>query len=222
MSASVPSAIILPDLRGHGLSVLGNPGNVAYLGQYEDDLSDLFEHLKLSYPAAKLVLGGHSSGGGFAIRYAGKHPEYVAACLLLAPYLGHRSPTVRQDSGGWVQVANRRNAGLAMLNNLKIRGLNRLPVLFFNRPEAINDNYQLETYPYRLNESFSLPSYKAGLGRLEHATLVLVGTDDEAFNVEAFEPLLQKYAPHAELSFVAGVKHLDIVNSEQTLAYVSD
>lgn len=61
------ASIVVPDLRAHGESNLGRPGDVSYLGQLEHDLEDLHQHIKAQRPADRLVLGGHSSGGGMAM-----------------------------------------------------------------------------------------------------------------------------------------------------------
>jgi alpha-beta hydrolase superfamily lysophospholipase len=109
-------------------------------------------------PNAKIVLGGHSSGGGFALRYAGNPDlEPVDANLLLAPFLGRNAPTVRPGSGGWVQVATKRYVGLAMLNAWNIRQLDHLPGLYFNRPPEWQGPLQVDIYSARLNESLQLP-----------------------------------------------------------------
>ncbi|HEX7789687.1 MAG TPA: alpha/beta fold hydrolase, partial [Afipia sp.] len=52
-----------PDIRGHGAS--GTRGDIVYLGQLEDDLSDRVGVIRKPNPAAPLTLLGHSSGGGF-------------------------------------------------------------------------------------------------------------------------------------------------------------
>ena len=60
------ATVITPDLRGHGF----NPerrGDVDYIGQLEDDLADLIDMLRELYPAADVVVGGHSSGGGLTV-----------------------------------------------------------------------------------------------------------------------------------------------------------
>jgi acetyl esterase/lipase len=60
--------VIAPDLRGHG----PNPerrGDVDYIGQFEDDLADLIA--QQVRPGQRVVMLGHSSGGGLVIRFAG-------------------------------------------------------------------------------------------------------------------------------------------------------
>ena len=209
--------VVIPDLRGHGRSALGALGDVRYLGQYEDDLEDLKQHLGKEHPGSSIILGGHSSGGGLALKYGGGDHSAFDGYLLLAPYLGYRAPTARPNSGGWVQVSTRRYAGLAMLNNVGIKALNHLPVLFFNRPKEWNDPLQAESYSYRLNESFSTQSYEDNLRRNKRPILVLVGAEDEAFYADKFEAVFRKNAPQALVKIIPGAKHLNLPNSEAAI-----
>ena len=54
------------DIRGHGGS--GDKGQIGYIGQLEDDLTDFMRAVS---PPAPVTLAGFSSGGGFALRFAG-------------------------------------------------------------------------------------------------------------------------------------------------------
>lgn len=54
-------------LRGHGADPLRR-GDLDYIGQFEDDIADL---LAGEDPARKVLVVGHSSGGGLAVRFAG-------------------------------------------------------------------------------------------------------------------------------------------------------
>ena len=222
ISKKLDTTVILPDLRGHGLSMLSKPGDVDYLGQYEDDLEALHKYLQSTYPQARLVLGGHSSGGGLALKYGGgEHPPYDAY-LLLAPYLSYKAATTRPNSGGWVQVAKQRYAGLSMLNNVGITRLNAQAVLFFNRPQEMNDPGQLQSYSYRLNESFAPQDFAADLQHNNKPILVLVGAEDEAFYAEEFSPLFRLYAPSAVVEVVDGATHLSLINDSRTAGGISD
>ncbi len=91
------------DIRGHGVS--GTRGDIAYLGQLEDDLADLVGVIRKTSPAAPLTLLGHSAGGGFALRVAASPIQNLfVRTVLLAPYLGYDAPTNRPNSGGWASA----------------------------------------------------------------------------------------------------------------------
>lgn len=220
LSVATEINIVIPDLRGHGRSALGTLGDIEYLGQYEDDLEDLNHYLRNKYPNSSIILGGHSSGGGLALKYGGGENKEFDGYLFLSPYLGYKAPTVRPNSGGWIQVSTRRYAGLAMLNNVGIKIFNSLPVLFFNRPKEWNDPLQAESYSYRLNESFSPKSYEENLQKNKKPILVLVGRDDEAFYAEKFEAVFRKNAPQAVVKIIAGAKHLNLPNNETTISII--
>ncbi len=90
--------IILLDLRGHGHSE-GAQGRVHYVGQYADDLSDVIEALRKQAPG-RIVLAGHSMGGGVVLAYAGTAGlAPVDAYLLIAPALGSNAPTAPATGG---------------------------------------------------------------------------------------------------------------------------
>ena len=72
--------VIAPDLRGHGPQAKLR-GDVAYIGQLESVIADLID--LYARPEQKIVLAGHSSGGGLAIRFlAGAHGDRVSPVPL--------------------------------------------------------------------------------------------------------------------------------------------
>lgn len=206
--------VIVPDLRGHGRSQNTKPGDIDYLGQYLHDIEDLFDHIKIQHPSSQFIIGGHSSGGGLALKYAGSNLKRFDGLLLMAPYLGYEASTVREDSGGWVQVAKRRYVGLSMLNNVGVTFLNSTPVLFFNRPVEHKDK-QLDSYSYRLNQSLAPHDHEADFSVIKEPILLMVGESDEAFFPEAFSPIVEQFASHAQLDIIDGVKHLDLPSHSQ-------
>jgi non-heme chloroperoxidase len=220
LNSKANATVVIPDLRGHGRSQGEFPGDVSHLDQLEHDLEDLITHLKLSSPSNTYVIGGHSSGGGLAVKYGGSSLSQFNGAILLAPYLGHQAPTVRPNSGGWVQVAMYRYAGLSMLNNIGITYLNDKPVLFFNRPAEVTDDLQVDSYSYRLNESFSPQEYEADFLKYKKPMLLLVGEDDEAFYPQAFKDVMYDNAPHAELHILQDTKHLDVVSSDKAATLI--
>ncbi len=68
------------DLRGHGRSDPPKNGDYSLTGMAVD-IGTVVEKLNLG----KIVLVGHSMGGGVALAYAGAHPDRVAGLLLLDP-----------------------------------------------------------------------------------------------------------------------------------------
>ncbi|NRA53098.1 MAG: alpha/beta fold hydrolase [Gammaproteobacteria bacterium] len=95
--------VYTPDLRGHGASPKRR-GDIDYIGQFEHDLADFIGVIKQEHPNAMLVIGGHSSGGGLAIRFAGgEYGALADAYVLLAPFVYYNAPTTRPNAGGWAQ-----------------------------------------------------------------------------------------------------------------------
>jgi non-heme chloroperoxidase len=205
----IGATVVVPDLRGHGRSG-ERRGDVDYVGQLENDLAQLVKQLRQLHPERRLILAGHSSGGGLVLRYAGNGAmPPVDAYLLLAPYLGYDAPTVRPRSGGWVQVALARYVGLTMLNRARVTGFNDLPVLYFNRPADWNDELQAGSYSWRLNESLSPRPGLRDLNSLDKPTLVLVGERDDAFYPEKFSAVFAEQSA-AKVAVIPDVDHLGL------------
>lgn len=212
--------ILAPDLRGHG----ANParrGDIDHIDQFEEDLADLIAaHRK---PQQKLVVAGHSSGGGLAIRFAsGPQAQNVDHVILMAPFLKHDAPTTRTNSGGWAHVLIRRMIGLTILNTIKITALNHLTVIQFAMPAAVLDGPLGHTattaYSYRLNTGFApRAAYKKDIAALPPFTL-LAGTQDEAFLADQYEPVMSAENPRGTYHLIEGQTHLGIVDAPESLA----
>ena len=185
------------DLRGHGSSG-GNPGDVSYIGQYVDDVADVIKQIKKSKPEGKIIIAGHSMGGGVSLRYAMKEsvPD-IDGYLLFAPQLGDNSPTnvwpedaARQQDESFMAIDVSRLIGLALLNSLNIAKWNDMPVFFFNLPAEMG----LNKYSFRSSASMSPSDYKAGLQSVNKPLLVIVGENDEAFNANAYQAAIDTYS----------------------------
>lgn len=206
--------VYTPDLRGHGETPVRR-GDVDYIDQYEDDLADLIEMIRKDHPDATIIVGGHSSGGGLALRFAGsQYGDTADAYVLLAPFLKHNAPTARKDAGGWAVPYNGRIAGLSMLNNLGIRTFNHLDVIRFNMPVEARDGTETLAYTFRLNTAYHSENYRKDLAAITQPLLVLIGTEDEAFLPEQYGPTVKKYNPGARVELLPGVNHNGIVVGE--------
>lgn len=207
------ATVLTPDLRGHGEN-RGERGDIEYIGQLENDIEDLIEFSKQNLGAKKIILAGHSSGGGLVLRFIGNPKNTkIDKAIMLAPYLGHDAITVKPNSGGWVTVALKRIIGLSMLNNIGIKMFNGLPVLFFNRPENINDKLQIPSYSFRMTINFAPKNYKEEIRKIDIPCLVLVGQQDESFYPDQFKIAFKPAEKFVKTEILSNTKHLSIVSN---------
>lgn len=218
LSKSGNLEIIVPDLRGHG----PNPakrGDVDYVGQLEDDLFDLISSVRK--PDQKLIIAGHSSGGGLAIRFAGgEYGHLLDGAVLLSPFLKYDAPTMRENAGGWARPLTRRIIGLSMLNMLGVTQLNGMTAIQFNFPDSVLKgplgNAATTSYSYRMNVSYAPRfDYLSDIEALP-PFLLIAGSKDESFIADAFEPLISKVTSKGSYNLLEGVSHLGVINNEET------
>lgn len=216
--------VLVPDLRGHGVAP-ARRGDVDYIGQLEDDLADLIT--ATAAPEQKVVMLGHSSGGGLVVRFAGgRHGSMIDHALLLAPFLKHNAPTTRVNSGGWANVLTRRIIGLSMLNTAKITDLNHLQVIQFNIAPRVQNGPLGHTvtaaYSYRMNASFApRADYLKDVGALPAFSLI-VGAQDEAFLADQYAPVMGAVTDKGRYVVLEGVTHLAVVDAPETLALIKE
>jgi non-heme chloroperoxidase len=210
LSSEGLAQVVTPDLRGHG----DNPkrrGDIAYIGQFEDDLADLIARIRGDNPNAMLIVGGHSSGGGLAIRFGGgRYCNQADAYVLLSPFLRYNAPTMRSGAGGWALPHTGRIAGLTMLNNIGIHVFDYLPAIEFTMPKKARDGTETLIYSHRLNTAFAPRNYKKDLAAMRQPLLVIAGTADDAFLTDQFEPVISKYK-EVEVKLLPNVTHLGLV-----------
>ena len=215
--------VYLPNMRGHHLSGQRR-GDVDYIGQLEDDLADLVAYIRGRGQRGPLVLGGHSSGGGLAIRVAGgKYGDMAAAYLLLSPVIPLAPTTRGGDAGGWAHLHRSRLFGLLMLNAVGITGLNGLPIIQFNKPEAFRDGTETLGYSYRLNVSFHPRyDYAADIKAVGDRFLLLVGDDDQAIDPVAYEDIFPQTGAEPRVIRLPGIDHLGIFSAPSALSAVQN
>jgi non-heme chloroperoxidase len=214
VSAANAAQVYTPDLRGHGVAP-ERRGDTDYIDQLEDDLADLVAHIRKETPGARIVVGGHSSGGGLALRFAGsQYGSEASAVLLLAPFLRHDAPTTRPDAGGWAKPRVGRIVGLSILNQMGINAWDDAVVIEFEMPEDYRDGTETLAYTHRLNTGFAPRAFETDLAAIGAPLLVLVGADDEAFIAEQFTPTIASHAPDGVVEIVEGASHMGIVVGE--------
>ena len=102
-----------------------------------------------------------------------------------------------------------------MLNRIGIRALNGLVTLQFTTPDMPDDVPLTSAYSYRLNAGFSpRPDYTSDIAALPDY-LVVTGAADEAFDAEAFEPLMAPLSPNGSFSILPEVSHLQVYSEPE-------
>jgi pimeloyl-ACP methyl ester carboxylesterase len=109
-----------------------------------------------------------------------------------------------------------------MLNNLGIRMLNGLPVLFFNLPEAYNDKLQVPSYSFRMTMNFDSKNYKEEIEQIDIPCLVLVGKQDESFYPEQFPIAFEPAKKFVKTEVLDSANHLSLVSNQETFVKIKD
>ncbi len=208
------------DARGHGAS--GMRGDIAYVGQLDDDLADLVAHLRLTYPKARLTLIGHSSGGGFVLRVAaGPFGALFDRFVLLSPYLGYGAPTNRpsEGTGRWAEPDMPRIVAITILRRIGIDWPQSLPVIAFaSAPEAAM--FVTSRYSYRLLVNYGPPpdwkgALQAAAGRIE----LIAGDKDELMDAPAYKRVVAPLG--VRVTLLPDVDHMGVVHQPAALAAIA-
>ncbi|SEU09120.1 alpha/beta hydrolase [Paenibacillus sp. NFR01] len=217
------ATVYLPDLRGYGTNPIRR-GDIDYIGQFDDDIEDLFRHVQERHPGASIVFGGHSAGGATALRQTIRpiHRD-VHAYLLLAPGLSPSSPLVRKDRG--VNDSRVNVPKYAMLMGLNALGIHSWDhTIVYRRITPTEKLHGTESchLSYRLALSRMVSNnYSKYLSELHQPTLVLVGEEDEVFLADEYEPLYHRYCG-AEVQLLPGHNHDHIIQTEQAHVIVGE
>ena len=220
--AAAGQAVYVPDIRGHGES--GTRGDIPRAGILEDDIAAFLAMIRDRHPELPATLLGFSSGGGLALRYAGR-PDLASPdrLLLLAPMLGIDAPTYTADNPHagdetWSNPYVPRIIGLSILNGLGIHAFDHLLVIGFATDPA--DNRATASYSHRLLRSMNPQDHRALLRDTAAPVTVLAGTDDQVFAADQFAPTVHAVRPEAEVQLVDRVDHIGMTLDPAALAAV--
>ena len=155
------------DLPGHGASAGAGAGGLSHDGCIAEML-ELLDRLG----AQRAVIGGMSLGGYLSLLFCARHPERVAALLLVDTGPGFRDDTAREAWNSWVD-------GLA--DDLDARGLDALR----SGPEAQAAEHAGGAGALAVAARTILAQRDgeviASLGSVAVPTLIVVGADDDRF-----------------------------------------
>lgn len=209
------------DIRGHGVS--GTRGDIAYVGQLEDDLADFVAEIRKTSPAVPLTLIGHSAGGGFALRVAGsKIQNLFARSVLLAPYLGYNAPTNQPNSGGWANADTPRIIALMLLRSIGIACCDALPVVAFAVPPNSAKGL-VPAYTERLRSNFGVHrDFRTDLAAATRPVTIYSGADDELMVADKYVEAVRDVASSVSVRLLPGVNHMGIVSKPEAVSVIAD
>jgi pimeloyl-ACP methyl ester carboxylesterase len=209
------------DIRGHGVS--GTRGDIAYVGQLEDDLADFVAEIRKTNPAVPLTLIGHSAGGGFALRVAGsKIQSLFARTVLLAPFLGYNAPTNQPNSGGWANADTPRIIALMILRRIGIDCCDALPVVAFAVPPNSAKSL-VPAYTERLRSNFGVHrDFRTDLAAATRPVKIYSGADDELMLADKYVEAARDVAPSVSVRLLQGVNHMGIVSKPEAVSVIAD
>ena len=211
--------VYVPDLRGHGANT--PHGDIAYVGQLDDDMADLLARVKPTFPNAKWTLAGFSSGGGFALRVAADVPlgQMLDRYVLLSPYLRYDAPTVRITAQSWAKGYTGRIIGLRILNQFGIHVFDGLPVVAFGVPPNVSSI--TSTYSLRLQRNFGPHvDYLADIRSVSRPMSVYIGAADQLFIPEKMQEVFQSQRRDVPVTVLAGLDHSGMVTRPEAIEAV--
>jgi non-heme chloroperoxidase len=212
---------LVPDVRGHGAN---HPhGDIAYVGQLEDDLADFINSEKRDSSSSWTILG-FSSGAAFGLRFAAAPSvgQMVDRYVLVSPYLRYNARSVRQSKSGavapqsWAAASTGRIIGLTILNHFGVHRWDGLPVLAF--PVPANTDSATQTYSWRMQRNFGADDdYLADIRRATRSVQVFVGGSDELLDAEKLKIEFHSQRPDVPVSIFSGMGHSDMVTQPDAI-----
>jgi non-heme chloroperoxidase len=203
---------IAHDRRGHGRS--GQPWQGNEMDTYADDLAELIEHLDLQ----GAVLVGHSTGGGEATRYIGRHgTRRVARAVLIGAVPPLMLKTPANPDGQPREVFDAIRDGLLRDRSQYYQDLSA-PFYGANRPGAKVSEGTRDAFwrwcmqaglkgAYDSVKAFSETDFTDDLKKFDVPTLIIHGEDDQIVPIAASAMLSSKLVKDATLKVYPGAPH---------------
>lgn len=211
--------VVTPDLRGHGVKPTKR-GDVDYIGQLDDDVDDVLQFCRNTYHPEKIIIAGHSSGGGLVLRLMGNQKRQQAdGYVLLAPYLAHDAPTTNAQSG-WAKPSLIKVIFAHMLNGFGLHWLDHVVTINFELPRQYRDGSETLAYTHALITSMSPLNYQSDLQNTSKKTLIVVGENDEAMHVHEYEKVMPKNK-NFEVSIMPHMNHMGVVINDRAIGVIS-
>jgi non-heme chloroperoxidase len=171
------------DRRGHGRSSQPWDGN--HMDQYADDVAELFEELDLT----KVMMVGHSTGGGEVARYIGRHgTKRVSKAVLM----GAVPP---------IMLKTKTNPGglpLSVFDGFRAAYLEDRAQFFLNVGHKNG---------YDCIKAFSETDFTEDLKKFDVPTLIVHGDDDQIVPIDASARLSAKLVKNSVLKIYPGGSH---------------
>ena len=202
LAAAGLGTVITPDFRGHGAS-LGSSDDIS-VHQLEIDLEELLIHVKMTRPAARVFLMGHSLGGGFALRVAVSDlRKQFAGFVALAPYLPLELRAFNDGLEAWLRWNPDGGFSVQMEDAFKT-GSEKL---------SYSGAYLAAVAPpARVLEE---------LKRLAPPVTVIVGSEDEVVSAPCQQQLFDSVGVRVHL--IEGLNHLTLVsNPDRILPFMPE
>lgn len=211
------------DMRGHGAAATQRAHGPSDTNLLYEDLRLFLKATATRFP--KIVLGGHSTGGGLVLRSIRNGiNDMVSGYVFLAPYLGLGSPTIRPHFGGWVRIKVGLLAGVIVANFFGIKCFNDVRVVFFDLTSCP------DAWRYTPNWSFNMLlafgpdiwSTKALPIASDKPVLVLAGSADQCFVAANYSQAFSCLAPHSKVVIMDECGHWDLLVSKRTSRHIAN
>ncbi len=222
LAANHQTDVYALDMRGHGPSALRRGHDVPDPDRLCADIREFLAVLKPRFP--RLMLGGHSAGGGLVKRMIGSGIDpLVSGYVFFAPFLGLGSETIQPYFGGWVRLRLDLILSLFLANLLGIRRFNDKTVLSFDLSACPDSWRYAPSWSFNTLLGFGPDVWTSEPLPIapDKPVLAVAGLNDQCFFPLAYPDAFASLAPQTEMRFVENCGHWDILMAPEMIGIVS-